>query len=124
MPLLRAQPVRASCPLTACLCLSLLLRCQAEEKMQSEVSPRSAPCPPQGERQRPGPHPCALFPQQIRKLRRELESSQEKVATLTSQLSANVSPHRRAHRAGSRPWLPLHRASLLTHCSPPPRPTW
>lgn len=29
--------------------------------------------------------------QQIRKLRRELESSQEKVATLTSQLSANVS---------------------------------
>lgn len=42
----------------------------------------------------PGPsHPCALSPQQIRKLRRELESSQEKVATLTSQLSANVSPH-------------------------------
>ncbi|KAL2295527.1 hypothetical protein Nmel_017941 [Mimus melanotis] len=31
---------------------------------------------------------------QIRKLRRELESSQEKVATLTSQLSANVSPCR------------------------------
>lgn len=37
--------------------------------------------------------PSALFSQQIRKLRRELESSQEKVATLTSQLSANVSPH-------------------------------
>ncbi|NXK11549.1 NAV1 protein, partial [Herpetotheres cachinnans] len=32
----------------------------------------------------------ALSPQQIRKLRRELESSQEKVATLTSQLSANA----------------------------------
>lgn len=29
-------------------------------------------------------------PQQIRKLRRELESSQEKVADLTMQLSANV----------------------------------
>ncbi|PIO31374.1 hypothetical protein AB205_0051330, partial [Aquarana catesbeiana] len=29
--------------------------------------------------------------EQIRKLRRELESSQEKVATLTTQLSANVS---------------------------------
>lgn len=29
-------------------------------------------------------------PQQIRKLRRELESSQEKVANLTMQLSANV----------------------------------
>uniref|UniRef100_A0A8C0EK56 Neuron navigator 1 n=1 Tax=Bubo bubo TaxID=30461 RepID=A0A8C0EK56_BUBBB len=34
--------------------------------------------------------PCPLSPQQIRKLRRELESSQEKVATLTSQLSANA----------------------------------
>ncbi|KGL76436.1 Neuron navigator 1, partial [Tinamus guttatus] len=34
--------------------------------------------------------PSALSPQQIRKLRRELESSQEKVATLTSQLSANA----------------------------------
>uniref|UniRef100_A0A8C2SAP7 Neuron navigator 1 n=1 Tax=Capra hircus TaxID=9925 RepID=A0A8C2SAP7_CAPHI len=32
----------------------------------------------------------SLPPQQIRKLRRELESSQEKVATLTSQLSANA----------------------------------
>ncbi len=32
-----------------------------------------------------------LFLQQIRKLRRELDSSQEKVATLTSQLAANVS---------------------------------
>lgn len=69
--------------------------------MQSEVSP----CPALP----PGPHlaaaaeasaptpltPLPLFvlsPQQIRKLRRELESSQEKVATLTSQLSANVSP--------------------------------
>ncbi|XP_029946724.1 neuron navigator 1 isoform X2 [Salarias fasciatus] len=31
-----------------------------------------------------------LFPQQIRKLRRELESSQEKVANLTMQLSANL----------------------------------
>ncbi|XP_029946726.1 neuron navigator 1 isoform X4 [Salarias fasciatus] len=31
-----------------------------------------------------------LFPQQIRKLRRELESSQEKVANLTMQLSANA----------------------------------
>ncbi len=29
--------------------------------------------------------------QQIRKLRRELDASQEKVATLTSQLAANVS---------------------------------
>lgn len=29
--------------------------------------------------------------QQIRKLRRELDASQEKVATLTSQLTANVS---------------------------------
>ncbi|KFW85820.1 Neuron navigator 1, partial [Manacus vitellinus] len=36
------------------------------------------------------PHPSTLSPQQIRKLRRELESSQEKVATLTSQLSANA----------------------------------
>lgn len=37
---------------------------------------------------------CYFFPppkQQIRKLRRELDASQEKVATLTSQLSANVS---------------------------------
>lgn len=32
-----------------------------------------------------------LFLQQIRKLRRELDASQEKVATLTSQLAANVS---------------------------------
>uniref|UniRef100_A0AAR2LQC0 Neuron navigator 1 n=1 Tax=Pygocentrus nattereri TaxID=42514 RepID=A0AAR2LQC0_PYGNA len=31
-----------------------------------------------------------FYPQQIRKLRRELESSQEKVASLTSQLSANA----------------------------------
>uniref|UniRef100_A0A8C4KNE2 Neuron navigator 1 n=1 Tax=Dromaius novaehollandiae TaxID=8790 RepID=A0A8C4KNE2_DRONO len=39
----------------------------------------------------PGPsHSSALSLQQIRKLRRELESSQEKVATLTSQLSANA----------------------------------
>lgn len=45
---------------------------------------------------------ASLFPsQQIRKLRRELESSQEKVATLTSQLSANVSARTRA-RPG--PW--------------------
>ncbi|NXJ68472.1 NAV1 protein, partial [Rostratula benghalensis] len=34
--------------------------------------------------------PSSLSLQQIRKLRRELESSQEKVATLTSQLSANA----------------------------------
>lgn len=33
-----------------------------------------------------------LCHQQIRKLRRELDASQEKVATLTSQLAANVSP--------------------------------
>ncbi len=32
----------------------------------------------------------SICPQQIRKLRRELESSQEKVADLTMQLSANV----------------------------------
>lgn len=32
-----------------------------------------------------------IFLQQIRKLRRELDASQEKVATLTSQLAANVS---------------------------------
>ena len=39
--------------------------------------------------------------QQIRKLRRELDASQEKVATLTSQLTANVS------------WLPnLHDNTL------------
>lgn len=64
--------------------------------MQSEVSPRpllvARPC-------HRGKGEClalltsfTLSPQQIRKLRRELESSQEKVATLTSQLSANVSP--------------------------------
>lgn len=36
---------------------------------------------------------CFVFSsnQQIRKLRRELDASQEKVATLTSQLTANVS---------------------------------
>ncbi|XP_021097967.1 neuron navigator 1 isoform X6 [Heterocephalus glaber] len=43
----------------------------AEERMQSEFV-------------------FLFLPQQIRKLRRELESSQEKVATLTSQLSANA----------------------------------
>lgn len=37
-------------------------------------------------------HVCSLIQkQQIRKLRRELDASQEKVATLTSQLAANVS---------------------------------
>lgn len=85
--------------------------------MQSEVSP----CPALP----PGPHLAAaaeasaptpltpprplfvLSPQQIRKLRRELESSQEKVATLTSQLSANVSPcgnPRGTCGAGAHPW--------------------
>lgn len=64
--------------------------------MQSEVSPRPlrVTCAGhRGEGERPALlTPSALSPQQIRKLRRELESSQEKVATLTSQLSANVSP--------------------------------
>lgn len=41
-----------------------------------------------------------LLSQQIRKLRRELESSQEKVATLTSQLSANVSAVKRGGPGG------------------------
>lgn len=64
--------------------------------MQSEVSPRpllvTRACR-RGECECPALlTPSALSPQQIRKLRRELESSQEKVATLTSQLSANVSP--------------------------------
>lgn len=76
------------------VCSSLLSCCQAEEKMQSEVSPHplltSAPAPVRAVE---APLISALSPQQIRKLRRELESSQEKVATLTSQLSANVSPH-------------------------------
>ncbi|PKK22923.1 hypothetical protein A306_00000073, partial [Columba livia] len=66
----------------------------AEEKMQSEVSPRPlrVTCAGhRGEGERPALlTPSALSPQQIRKLRRELESSQEKVATLTSQLSANA----------------------------------
>lgn len=34
---------------------------------------------------------------QIRKLRRELEASQEKVSTLTTQLSANVRTHTALH---------------------------
>lgn len=66
--------------------------------MQSEVSPHlvlvARSCR-RGEGEHLAPlTPSALSPQQIRKLRRELESSQEKVATLTSQLSANVSPCR------------------------------
>lgn len=49
---------------------------------------------------------ASLFPlQQIRKLRRELESSQEKVATLTSQLSANVSAGKSGGPGSGRPEL-------------------
>lgn len=66
--------------------------------MQSEVGrPASSRSPAPSTPRPPGlpvPPPklsLSSFSQQIRKLRRELESSQEKVATLTSQLSANVS---------------------------------
>lgn len=102
------------------VCLSLLLRCQAEEKMQSEVSPRplliACPCRcGAGERLAPLT-PSALSPQQIRKLRRELESSQEKVATLTSQLSANVSPRRSCCRTCCS--VSLQRLGLVLACWP------
>lgn len=43
-----------------------------------------------------------LFLQQIKKLRRELDSSQEKVATLTSQLAANVSVMREKKKKQSK----------------------
>lgn len=66
--------------------------------MQSEVGCEAfvPACRPPALHLPPGltlrPRKLSLLPsQQIRKLRRELESSQEKVATLTSQLSANVS---------------------------------
>lgn len=89
---------------------------QAEERMQSEVG-REAGVRGGRAARRPRPHTlhavpfppaplgcrlscCLSLPQQIRKLRRELESSQEKVATLTSQLSANVS----ALTAGTPGW--------------------
>ncbi|ELK34960.1 Neuron navigator 1 [Myotis davidii] len=70
---------------------------KAEERMQSEVGrPASSRLPAPSTPRPPGlpvPPPklsLSSFSQQIRKLRRELESSQEKVATLTSQLSANA----------------------------------
>lgn len=77
---------------------------QPEEKCQSEV--RAHPVMSRG-----APVPClsccspflavlhsgALLTPQIRKLRRELDASQEKVSALTTQLTANVSTALRAN---------------------------